>query len=124
MAALLEGRHAHCEQVTLVLDNLDPHVAGALYETFGAERGERLPDRIKFRYTPKHGNWLNVAERESDCLTRQCLRCRRIGELDQLRSEAAARAAGVNQRQRGVNWHMSVDDARCKLKSVYPKITD
>ncbi len=124
LAALLEGRHARCEQVTLVLDNLNTHVPAALYEAFGAQRGERLLDRIEFRYTPKHGSWLNVAECELSCLTRQCLRGRRIGELEQLRSETAAWAAGVNQRQRGVNWHMTVDDARCKLKSVYPKITE
>ncbi len=124
VAALLDGRHAGCEQVTLVLDNLNTHVPAALYEAFGAQRGERLLDRIEFRYTPKHGSWLNVAECELSCLTRQCLRGRRIGELEKLRSETAAWAAGVNQRQRGVNWHMTVDDARCKLKSVYPKITE
>ncbi len=61
---------------------------------------------------------------ELNCLTRQCLRGRRIGERDPLRRETAAWAAGVNQSQCGVNWQMTVDDARCRLKSVYPKITE
>ncbi len=90
VAALLDGRYAGCEQVTLVLDNLNTHVRAALYEAFGAQRGERLLDRIEFRYTPKHGSWLNVAECELSCLTRQCLRGRRIGELEKLRRETAA----------------------------------
>ena len=88
MAALLESRYAHCEPVTLVLDNLNTHVAAAPYEALGA--GEQLLDRIEFRYTPKHGRWLNMAECELSCLIRQCLRGRRIGKLEQLRSETAA----------------------------------
>ncbi len=86
--------------------------------------GEQLLDRIKFRYTPRNESWLNVGECEPSRLTRQCLRGWRIGELEQLRSETADWAARVNEHQGGVNWHTSVDDARCKLKSVYPKITE
>ena len=121
---LQERCHANCERVTLVLDNLHTYMGGALYVACEPERARRLRQRIEFRYTPRDGSWLNVAECEPGCLTRQCLRDRRIRELDQLRSETAAWAARVNQRQRGVNWHVTADDARRKLKSVDPKITE
>ena len=78
--------------------------------------------RIEFCHTPKHGSWLNVAESELSAMTRQCLRGRRIADLATLRAEIAAWSADVNSRQRGVDWQMKIDDARCKLKTVYPNI--
>ena len=122
VAGLLEGRYADCEQVTLVLDNLNTHTKGAFYEAFEPARAQRLVERIEFRYTPKHGSWLNIAESELSCMTRQCLRGRRIGDLATLQEEIAAWSGTVNDRQRSVNWQMTVDDARCKLKSIYPEI--
>ena len=122
VAALLEGRYADCERITLVLDNLNTHTPGAFYEAFEPTRAMELVRRIEFRYTPKHGSWLNVAESELSALTRQCMRGRRIENLDSLRRETGAWAMDVNERRRGVDWHMTVADARCKLKSVYPKI--
>lgn len=122
VAALLEDRYADCPKVTLVLDNLNPHTPGAFYEAFAPERARALGRRIEFRYTPKHGSWLNVAENELSALTRQCLAGRRLGDLATLQAESGAWFTDVNTRQRGVDWHMTVDDARCKLKSVYPKI--
>ena len=104
------------------MDNLNTHTRGAFYEAFEPARAQRLLERLEFRYTPKHGSWLNIAESELSCLTRQCLQGRRIGELEALQAELAAWSASVNARQRGVDWQMTVDDARCKLKSVYPKI--
>ncbi len=121
VAALLENRYANCEMITLVLDNLNTHTLGALYEAFEPERARRLRQRIKFQYTPKHASWLNVAECELSCLTRQCLKGLRIGDLDELRAEVTAWSQRVNASQRGVNWRMSVADARCRLKSLYPK---
>ncbi len=56
VAALLESRHANCERITLVLDNLNTHTQGALYEVFEPERARRLRQRIKFQYTPKHAS--------------------------------------------------------------------
>ena len=122
VAGLLEGRYADCEQVTLVLDNLNTHTQGAFYAAFEPARAQRLVERIEFRYTPKHGSWLNIAESELSCMTRQCLRGRRIGDLATLQEEIAAWSGTVNDRQRSVNWQMTVDDARCKLKSIYPEI--
>ena len=85
-------------------------------------RARALVRRIEFCYTPKHGSWLNIAENELSSLTRQCLADRRIAEVDILQDEIAAWSCDVNATQRGVDWQMKIDDARCKLKSVYPKI--
>lgn len=122
MARLLEGRYADCEKITLVCDNLNTHTKGAFYEVFEPERARRLVRRIEFCYTPKHGSWLNIAENELSSLTRQCVAGRRMSNVDTLREETAAWSADVNATQRGVDWRMKVDDARCKLKQVYPKI--
>jgi hypothetical protein len=122
MAQFLEGRYAKCPKVTLVCDNLNTHTKGAFYEAFEPERARALVRRIEFCYTPKHGSWLNIAENELSAMTRQCLASRRIGDIDLLRSEIGAWSCDVNNRQRGVDWQMKVSDARCKLKSIYPKI--
>lgn len=122
VAALLEGRYADCEQITLVSDNLNTHTKGAFYATFEPEKAHQLVSRIQFCYTPKHGSWLNIAENELSSMTRQCLAGRRIGDIDTLRQEVMAWSTSVNHSQRGVDWQMSVSNARCKLKSVYPKI--
>jgi hypothetical protein len=121
-ARLLEGRYADCEKVTLVCDNLNTHTKGAFYEAFEPERARQLVRRIEFRHTPKHGSWLNIAENELSSLTRQCVDGRRFGDIETLREETAAWSCDVNSTQRGVDWQMKVDDARCKLISVYPKI--
>lgn len=122
MANLLEGRYAACQKVRLVCDNLNTHTMGAFYEVFEAERARSLVRRLEFHYTPKHGSWLNIAENELSSLTRQCVAGRRIGQIATLREEISAWACDVNATQRGVDWQMKIDDARCKLKSVYPKI--
>ena len=108
--------------ITLVSDNLNTHTKGAFYEVFERARARQLVRRIEFYYTPKHGSWLNIAENELSAMTRQCLRGRRIGDLGTLHGEVSAWSTDVNGTQRGVDWQMKVDDARCKLKSVYPKI--
>ena len=122
MATLLEGRYAKSEKVILVCDNLNTHTKGAFYEAFEPRRARQLVRRIDFCYTPKHGSWLNIAENELSSMTRQCLAGRRIPDLETLLEEIAAWSADVNATQRGVDWQMKIDDARCKLKSIYPKI--
>lgn len=121
-ARLLEGRYADCERVILVCDNLNTHTKGAFYETFEPARARQLVRRIEFRYTPKHGSWLNIAENELSSLTRQCVAGRRFGNVETLCAETSAWSSEVNATQRGVDWQMKIDDARCKLTSVYPKI--
>lgn len=122
VAYLLEGRYAECEKVILVCDNLNTHTKGAFYEVFEPERARQLVRRIEFCYTPKHGSWLNIAENELSAMTRQCLSGRRFGTIDLLQEETEAWSSDINGTQRGVDWQMKVDDARCKLSSVYPKI--
>jgi hypothetical protein len=121
MATLLEGRYAKCQKVILVCDNLNTHTKGAFYEAFEPGRARELVRRLEFRHTPKHGSWLNIAENELSSLTRQCLG-RRFGDIQTLQQVTNAWSTDVNDRQRGVDWQMKIDDARIKLTSVYPKI--
>ena len=121
VAHLLDTRYAHCDVVTLVMDNLNTHTKGAFYEAFEPDKAKAYLRRLKFCYTPKHGSWLNVAECELSCLTSQCLRDRRLGELDVLQSEIATWSQKTNAKQRGVDWQFKIDDARRKLKRLYPK---
>lgn len=122
VAQLLDTRYADCEMVTLVCDNLNTHTKGAFYEAFPADEARNYVRRLKIVHTPKHGSWLNIAECELSCLTSQCLAGRRIGELDVLQSEIQAWSEKTNARQRGVDWQFQIDDARSKLKKLYPKI--
>ena len=122
VADLMDERYADCEKVILICDNLNTHTKGAFYEAFEPERARQLVRRIEFCYTPKHGSWLNVAENELSAMTRQCVNGRRFGDSETLRDEIAAWSTDVNNTQRGVDWQMKVEDARCKLTSIYPKI--
>jgi hypothetical protein len=122
VAQLLDTRYADCETVTLVCDNLNTHTKGAFYEAFPADAARNYARKLKIVHTPKHGSWLNIAECELSCLTSQCLAGRRIGELGVLQSEIQAWSEKTNARQRGVDWQFQIDDARSKLKKLYPKI--
>ena len=122
VAHMLDTRYADCEKVTLVCDNLNTHTKGAFYEAFEPDQARDYVKRIAFCYTPKHGSWLNVAECELSCLTSQCLRNHRIGELLDLQTQIAAWSDKTNAKQRGVDWQFRIQDARVKLKRLYPKI--
>ena len=122
VAQLLDTRYADCDMVTLVMDNLNTHTKGAFYEAFEPEIAREYLRRLEFCYTPKHGSWLNIAECELSSMTSQCLQGRRIGELDELQSEIATWSEKTNRKQRGVDWQFKIDDARQKLKRLYPKI--
>jgi DDE superfamily endonuclease len=124
MEALLRTRYAAAHKVLVVCDNLNTHTMGAFYEAFDAARARQLVRRLEFRYTPKHGSWLNIAENELSALTRQCLHDRRFGDTKQLAVETAAWSTSSNAKQRGVDWQFQINDARTKLKSLYPKIKD
>ena len=119
---LLRARYASVEKVILVCDNLNTHTKGAFYETFEPEKARAIVRRLEFRHTPKHGSWLNIAENELSSMTRQCVKDRRFGTIDDLRLETTAWHQHTNAKQRGVDWQFKVADARIKLKSVYPKI--
>lgn len=122
VAQLLDTRYAQSDEITIVLDNLNTHTKGAFYKAFEPERARGYVKRIKFVYTPKHGSWLNIAECELSCMTSQCLAGRRIGELATLQREIKSWAEQTNANQRGVDWQFKIDNARLKLKRLYPKI--
>ena len=127
VAHLLDTRYAKCKTVTLVSDNLNTHTIGAFYGAFAPEQARAYVKRLNLVHTPKHGSWLRLlnerrAECELGCLTSQCLADRRIGDLDLLQSEIATWSEKTNTKQRGVDWHFQLEDARIKLKQLYPKI--
>jgi hypothetical protein len=122
VAELLRGRYARAEQVVPVCDNLNTHTIGAFYEAFDPETARALVRRLGFRHTPKRGSWLNIAENELSAMTRQCVRGRRFATIDELREQTAAWHKYANDKQRGVDWQFRIDDARTKLRSLYPKI--
>lgn len=124
MEELLRTRYAKAEKVILVCDNLNTHTMGAFYEAFPASQARELVRRMDFRFTPKHGSWLNISENELSSMTRQCLNGHRIGDIEQLREETQAWATASNDKQRGVDWQFTVNDARNKLKSLYPRFVD
>jgi hypothetical protein len=124
MAELLHTRYATAAKVIVVCDNLNTHTMGAFYEAFAPEDARELVRRIAFCYTPKHGSWLNIAENELSSLTQQCLKDRRLGDIAALQTEASAWETQSNTKQRGVNWQFKIDDARTKLRSLYPKIVN
>jgi hypothetical protein len=119
---LLRVRYASAAKVILVCDNLNTHTKGAFYEAFEPERARSLVRRLEFCPTPKHGSWLNIAENELSSMTRQCLKGRRFATVPEVRDETTAWHDHSNERQRGVDWQFKIDDARSKLKSVYPKL--
>lgn len=122
VAHLMDTRYAECDTVTLICDQLNTHTKGAFYVAFEPAVARAYLQRLRFVYTPKHGSWLNIAECELSALSRQCLARRRIGSLEVLQHETAAWATDVNQQQRAVDWQFQIDDARLKLKHLYPKI--
>jgi hypothetical protein len=117
---LLDQDYPEAKYVILVCDNLNTHTLGSLYEAFSPHEAQRLARRLDIRYTPKHGSWLNVAEIELSVMTKQCLD-RRIPDIETLRQETSAWATARNDNQTGVDWQFTADDARIKLKRLYPQ---
>jgi len=118
----LDTRYQTVQKVIVVCDNLNTHTKGAFYEVFPPAKARAYVKRIEFRYTPKHGSWLNIAENELSTMTRQCVSCRRFESINKLQSELKAWSNHSNNKQRSVDWQFKVEDARIKLKSLYPKI--
>jgi DDE superfamily endonuclease len=119
---LLDVDYPDAEKVVLVWDNLNTHAPASLYKAFEPAEARRLLDRLEIHYTPKHGSWLDVAEIALSVFTKQCL-TRRISDIKILRREAKAWADARNAAQTGVDWQFTNDDARIKLKHLYPQVT-
>ena len=109
------------EKITLVMDNLNTHKPGSLYEVFGPEEAKRIWDRFEFVYTPKHGSWLNMAEIELNVMIKQCL-SRRIDNISEVTTEIAAWQNHRNNMNAKVNWQFTAENARIKLKRLYPAL--
>jgi hypothetical protein len=118
---LLEVRYPGAERVVLVQDNLSTHTPASLYEAFEPAEARRLAGRLELHYTPKHGSWLNMAEIELAVLAGQCLD-RRLADRATLEREVTAWQAARNRAGRGVDWRFTTEDARIKLKHLYPAI--
>jgi transposase len=120
---LADIRYPQAEKIVLVMDNLNTHTPASLYEAFCPEEARRIAEKLEIHYTPKHGSWLNMAEIELSVLSRQCLK-RRVPNFETLQSEAHA----WQQRRDGagitINWRFTTDDARIKLKRLYPSFQE
>jgi len=119
---LLDGQYPDAERVVLVMDNLNTHALASLYETFEAREARRLARRLEIHYTPKHGSWLNIAEIELSSLSAQCLGDRRIRDIGSLNAELSSWRTQRNASCKGVDWRFTTEDARIKLKRLYPII--
>lgn len=111
------------ERITLVMDNLNTHRISSLYKRFAPEEARRIIKKLDIHYTPKHGSWINIAEIELNVMTRQCL-SRRIENIETLRTELAVWESERNNADSKVSWQFQTKDARIKLESLYPKITN
>ena len=119
---LLDEQYPDAEKIVLVMDNLNTHTLSSLYEAFPPGEAFRLAQRLEIHYTPKHGSWLDIAEIELSVMAAQCLGKRRIPDIDVLNSELSVWRTDRNQNQKGVDWHFTLDDARIKLKRLYPTV--
>ena len=117
----IAGHYKKAERITLVMDNLSTHKPGSFYETFSPEEAKRLWDRFEFVYTPIHGSWLNMAEIELNVMIRQCL-SRRIDSLDQVTAAVGAWQTRRDNAKAKIKWQFTTQDARVKLRRLYPTL--
>lgn len=118
---LLCEHYPHARRVILVMDNLNTHTAASLYEAFPPDEARSLYDRLEIHYTPKHGSWLNIAEIELRVLIGQCL-ARRIPDAETLKCEVSRWKSERNAVCARVDWQFTTEDARIKLKRLYPSL--
>ena len=119
---LVDIHFPDADKITLVCDNLNTHKPASLYKAFHPEQARRIAEKLQFHYTPKHGSWLNMAEIELSVLSRGCL-SRRIADQETLKQEIHAWQTRRNERQVSMSWRFTTDNARIKLKRLYPSIS-
>ena len=118
---LVDVHFSKAEKIVLVMDNLNTHKIGSLYEAFPPAEARRLIEKLEIHHTPKHGSWLDMAETELSILTKQCLD-RRIGDIATLTREVQAWETPRNKTKAKIDWQFTTDKARTKLKRLYPSI--
>jgi len=121
MREISDNYFSKAKKITVVLDNLNTHNPSSFYEAFEPEEAKRVLDRFEFHYTPKHGSWLNMAEIELSVLNKQCLG-RRIPNQTVLGKETLAWEKKRNAKNKTINWRFTTEDARIKLKRLYPML--
>lgn len=122
VAHIVEEMYPQATKVRLVQDNLSAHRKAALYEVFSPQRARNILQKLEVIWTPKHGSWLNVAECELSVLITQGLKSR-IGSKAELEKQATCWAAARNSKLKRVDWQFTTNDARIKLKRLYPSNT-
>lgn len=120
---LSDEEYKDAQIIRLVTDNLNTHGPWCLYDRFDAAEAKRLSDRFEWHYTPEHGSWLNMAELELSVLARQCLN-RRIADKETLIRETDAWQTERNQCSATINWQFTAEDARIKLRRLYPVVKE
>jgi len=118
---LVDVHYPHAERITLVMDNLNTHTGASLYKAFEPKEARRILEKLEIHYTPKHGSWLNMAEIELSILSRQCMD-RRIPDQESLTKEISAWQEKRNAIACPMQWRFTTDDARIKLKKLYPTL--
>lgn len=119
----LSEKYPVAKKIKLIMDNLNTHTPGSLYETFSPDEAKKIWDRYEFIYTPKHGSWLNMAEIELHVLMGQCLN-RRIENISIIKEEIKTWQEARNHRKSTINWQFTTDNARIKLKRLYPTLSN
>jgi len=120
---LVDTHYPEADRIVLVMDNLNTHKPASLYQAFSPEEARRLLNKLELHYTPKHGSWLNMAEIEFSALQRQCLDCR-IPDQMTLKQKVAEWEHARNKKQVKTNWQFKIEDARIKLRKLYPVFID
>jgi DDE superfamily endonuclease len=120
---LVDDYYPEAYLITVVQDNLNTHTPASLYKAFSPSEARRILNRLDFCYTPKHGSWLNMAEIELSVLSRQCLN-RRILDLTTLKHEVLSWCEQRNKQETWIDWRFTTEDARIKLKRLYPSINN
>ena len=120
---LADIMYPDAEKIVLVMDNLNTHKPASLYKKYPAAEARRIIKRLEIHYTPKHGSWLAMAEIELNVLIRQCL-SHRIGSIEQMRRETGCWQAQRNNLGAKIDWQITTDQARIKLKRLYPTFVD
>lgn len=120
---LVDEDYPQAERVVLITDNLNIHGTHSLYELLEPKEARRIAQKIEWHYTPEHGSWLNMAELELSALSRQCL-SRRIPNRQVLAEECEAWVKQRNKAKVRIEWHFTTQDARIKLRRLYPIIID
>ena len=118
---LVDEQFADAEKIVLVMDNLNTHTPASLYAAFAPAEAKRLADKLEVHYTPRHGSWLNMAEIELSVLARQCL-SERMNDKAHLQEQVAAWQQRRNANSVKIDWRFTTEDARIKLKRLYPTV--